>query len=250
MTLKIEMIIPAALFLLVSALNGCADTADSSGKLIPSKLYTLNVSQTKAPASDKIHVTDMRPFVEEGGINDGTEHWIASYYPDTTERRLVTIGFMCSNFERSMNNLVMDTTVPEVLSNDVSRAFGQSIPDSIASVDVSVKKMWVSFLRDDYFYKESQKESSTASMVKTTAKMLTIGELAADVIDSTNLKFGYKYDIDITVVKKNGTTRTAKCSQHKFGRFISLSEEDIYNSGKEMLSDIDACIAKKIPAMH
>lgn len=250
MKMAMKIILPAALFLLGSALNGCASTADSSGKLIPSKLYTMNVSRTAATAGDKIRVTDNRPFVEEGGIGDGTAHWISSYYQDTKERRLVTIGFLSANFERSMNNLTMDATVPEVLSDDVSRALGGTVPDDIASVEVSVKKMWVSFLRDDVFYQQSQEESSTTSMIKATAKILTIGEFAADVIDSANIKFGYKYDIDITVVKKNGVTRTENCSDRKFGRFLSLPEEDIYSTGREMLSEIDACIARKIPAMR
>ena len=250
MNMTMPKILPAALVLLCTALNGCADTADSSGRLIPSKLNTMNVNQTAVPVSDKIHVTDKRPFVEEGGIGDGTAHWIASYYPDTPERRLITIGFLSANFERSMNNLVMNTTVPEILANDVARAFGDQVPDNIASVDVSVKKMWVSFLRDDFFYEQSQDESSTTSMLKTTAKILTIGEFWADVIDSTNIKFGYNYDIAITVVKKNGVTLTENCKDRKFGRILSLPEEDIYNTGNEMLSEIDACIAKKITVMR
>ena len=250
MNITMPKILPAALVLLCTALNGCADTADSSGRLIPSKLYTMNVNQTAVPVSDKIHVTDKRPFVEEGGIGDGTAHWIASYYPDTPERRLITIGFLSANFERSMNNLVMNTTVPEILANDVARAFGDQVPDNIASVDVSVKKMWVSFLRDDIFYEQSQDDSSTTSMLKTTAKILTIGEFWADVIDSTNIKFGYNYDIAITVVKKNGVTLTENCKDRKFGRILSLPEEDIYNTGNEMLSEIDACIAKKITVMR
>ena len=250
MNMTMPKILPAALVLLCTALNGCADTADSSGRLIPSKLYTMNVNQTAVPVSDKIHVTDNRAFVEEGGIGDGTVHWISSYYPDTPERRLITIGFLSANFERSMNNLIMNTTVPEILANDVARAFGDQVPDNIASVDVSVKKMWVSFLRDDIFYEQSQDDSSTTSMLKTTAKILTIGEFWADVIDSTNIKFGYNYDIAITVVKKNGVTLTENCKDRKFGRILSLPEEDIYNTGNEMLSEIDACIAKKITVMR
>lgn len=250
MKMTMPRILPAALIMLCAALTGCAETADSSGRLIPSKLYTMEVSQPAAPASDKIHVTDQRPFVEEGGIGDGTAHWISSYYPDTPERRLATIGFLSANLERSMNNLVINTTVPEILANDVARAFGDQVPEDIASVDVTVKQMWVSFLRDDVFYEQSQEDSSTASMLKTTAKILTIGEFWADVIDSTNVKFGYKYDIGITVAKKNGVTLTEKCSDRKFGRFLSLPEEDIYAAGNEMLSEIDACIAKKIPAMR
>ncbi|WP_406043574.1 hypothetical protein [Succinimonas sp.] len=250
MKITMPRILPAALVLLCSALNGCADTHDSSGRLIPSQLYTMNVSLPAAPASDKIHVTDNRAFVEEGGIGDGTAHWIASYYPDTPERRLVTIGFLSANFERSLNNLIMNTTVPEVLANDVARAFGDQVPDNIASVDVSVKKMWVSFLRDDIFYEQSQDDSSTTSMLKSTAKILTIGEFWADVIDSTNIKFGYNYDIAVTVVKTNGVTLTETCKDRKFGRILSLPEEDIYETGNEMLSEIDACIAKKITVMR
>ncbi|MBQ3681965.1 MAG: hypothetical protein II922_02665 [Succinimonas sp.] len=250
MKMTMPRILPAALVLLCSALNGCADTHDSSGRLIPSKLYTMNVSQPAASASDKIHVTDKRPFVEEGGIGDGTAHWIASYYPDTPERRLITIGFLSANFERSLNNLIMNTTVPEVLANDVARAFGDQVPDNIASVDVSVKKMWVSFLRDDIFYEQSQNDSSTASMLKSTAKILTIGEFWADVIDSANIKFGYNYDIAVTVVKTNGVTLTENCKDRKFGRILSLPEEDIISTGNEMLSEIDACIARKIKVMR
>ena len=250
MKITMPRILPAALVLLCSALNGCADTHDSSGRLIPSQLYTMNVSLPAAPASDKIHVTDNRAFVEEGGIGDGTAHWIASYYPDTPERRLVTIGFLSANFERSLNNLIMNTTVPEVLANDVARAFGDQVPDNIASVEVSVKKMWVSFLRDDIFYEQSQDDSSTTSMLKSTAKILTIGEFWSDVIDSTNIKFGYNYDIAVTVVKTNGVTLTENCKDRKFGRILSLPEEDIYETGNEMLSEIDACIAKKITVMR
>jgi len=246
--MKLQIILPV-IFICYSFLNGCSNTADSSGKLQAPTLYTLNIEQKEVTKSDKIHVIDNRPFVEEGDIYDLSEPWIAQYYPDTNERRLITIGYLKSSFERNMNNLVLNITIPELLSNDIIRAFGGSVPENVVSIDVVVKKMWVSLLRDDKAYLDSLKENTSTSMVKAGATTLTgIGQIVK-LLDATNLKFGYKYDIDVTVVKADGTSLVENCSQFSFNNIFSLPEERIYEKGNEMLSGISTCIAQKVPLM-
>lgn len=237
-----KKILTSSVLVACVSLLGCSNTVGEKGKMNAPTLYTYKVKLSSGvPLLNNFTLKDNRKFLEEGPISFGGVPSISPFYPDTAERRLITVGLAMANFERNVNNIIVDKPINQIISSLISESLtvNADFNSVLKSTDVSLNSLWVSLKNEAW---EAERYESTGQAA---TEAVVLGGLEALAI-STDTKFGFVYNIDTTFETIDGKTININCSDSKYEIEYSVPEEELYERVEEMFSSFKTCINQKV----